>query len=247
MDFASNLRQMLWARIGENKDFANRKRMADALGIDPSQLNRFMDGERGLSVESLGRILDGLGARLVLPGEAAPEAAREVCFVAARAAGAGKDAPHPAAEDYFAVPLATEAVAARPGSIPQDEILGWVLVWRHHESVRFRSDLVAATIGKGELSMTPTLHPGDIVLVDRADKSPDPAGKIMLVTEPDGGCAVKRVATRAVDGDVELVFYSDNSRDFPPRVYRLNRDYGGELGRAIGGRVVWAWSDMTRK
>jgi len=247
VDFTSNLREMLWARVGENKDFANRKRMADALGIDPSQLNRFMDGERGLSVESLGRILDGLGARLVLPGEAAPEAAREVCFVSPRTTGAEGDFAPPAAEDYFAVPLAAEPVAAGPGRIPQDDILGWVLVWRHHESVRFRTDLVAVTIGKGEVSMTPTLHPGDIVLVDRAEKSPDPAGKIMLVTEPDGGCAVKRVATRAVDGDVELVFYSDNSKDYPPRVYRLNRDYGGELYNAIGGRVVWAWSDMTRK
>jgi len=56
VDFTRNLREMLWARVGENKDFANRKRMADALGIDPSQLNRFMDGERGLSVESLGPV-----------------------------------------------------------------------------------------------------------------------------------------------------------------------------------------------
>jgi len=247
VDFTNNLRQMLWTKIGGDKDYANRKRMADALGIDPSQLNRFMDGERGLSVESLGRILDGLGARVVLPGGAEPETAREVCFVAPRATGAAHDATAPAAEDYFAVPLATEPVAAGPGRIPQDDIRGWVLVWRHHESVRFRTDLVAVTIGKGELSMEPTLHPGDIVLVDRAEKSPDPEGKIMLVCEPDGGCAIKRVSTRAVDGDLELVFYSDNSRAFPPRVYRLNRDYGGELSRAIGGRVVWAWSDMTRK
>jgi phage repressor protein C with HTH and peptisase S24 domain len=48
---------------------------------------------------------------------------------------------------------------------------------------------VAVSIGKGEVSMVPTLHPGDIVLVDRAEKAPDPPGKIMLVCEPDGGCA----------------------------------------------------------
>ncbi|SNS17067.1 Peptidase S24-like [Humidesulfovibrio mexicanus] len=247
MDFTNNLRQILWDRIGEGKTFPNRKRMADALGIDPSQLNRFIEGERGLSVDTLGRVLDGLGARLVLPGEAPPEVAREVCFVSARPTGTVGDPAPPASEDYFAVPLATEPVAAGPGRIPQDDIRGWVLVWRHHESVRFRSDLVAVSIGKGEVSMVPTLHPGDIVLVDRGEKAPDPPGKIMLVCEPDGGCAVKRVSTRPVDGDLELVFYSDNSRDYPPRVFRLNRDYGGELSAAIGGRVVWAWSDMTRK
>jgi len=248
VDFTSNLREMLWARVGENRDFANRKRMADALGIDPSQLNRFMDGERGLSVESLGRILDGLGARVVLPGAAEQgDSAREVCFVAPRATGAGRGVAPPSAEDYFAVPLVTEAVAAKPGLIPQSDIQGWVLVWRHHESVRFRTDLVAVTVAPGELSMTPMLHPGDIVLVDRAEKSPDPQGKTMLVCAPDGACALKRVATQAVEGDTELVFYSENPREFPPRVHRLNRDYGGELARAIGGRVVWAWSDMTRK
>lgn len=253
MSFTSNLRQMLWAKVGEGAEFPNRKRMADALEVDPSQLNRFLDGERGLSAETIGRILDGLGARMVLPGaeaEVAAPTAREVCFVSARStlgAGGGRDLPLPQSEDYFAVPLAHSAAAAGPGILPEDQVRGWVLVWRHHESVRFRSDLVAVEIGKGEMSMVPTLHPGDIVLVDRAERSPDPAGKIMLVCDPEGGCAVKRVSARPVEGDTELVFYSDNSREFPPMVRRLRRDYGGELASAIGGRVVWAWSDMTRK
>ncbi len=257
MSFTSTLRQMLWTKVGEGAEYPNRKRMADALGVDPSQLNRFLDGERGLSADTIGRILDGLGARLVLPGaeaDLARTAARDVCFVAAKAttglaglSGSGRELPPLQNEDYFAVPLAQSAAAAGPGILPEDQVRGWVLVWRHHESVRFRSDLVAVEIGRGEMSMVPTLHPGDIVLVDRAEKSPDPAGKIMLVCDPDGGCAVKRVSARPVEGDTELVFYSDNSREFPPLVHRLRRDYGGELSAAIGGRVVWAWSDMTRK
>jgi hypothetical protein len=58
---------------------------------------------------------------------------------------------------------------------------------------------------------------------------------------------IKRVAVKRLDDDLELVFYSDNSRDFPPMTYRLVRDYDGDLNRAIAGRVIWAWSDMTRK
>ena len=71
----------------------------------------------------------------------------------------------------------------------------------------------------------------------------------MLVVEPghDGGAMVKRVSTQKVDGDVELIFYSDNAKEYPPSIYRLNRDYGGDIARAIVGRVLWAWSDMTRK
>jgi hypothetical protein len=55
------------------------------------------------------------------------------------------------------------------------------------------------------------------------------------------------VAVSRVDSDTEFVFYSDNSREYPPQTYRLKRDYGGDPTRAIVGRVVWAWSDMTRK
>jgi len=42
---------------------------------------------------------------------------------------------------------------------------------------------------------------------------------------------------------------SDNpdKRFYPPSVHSLETDFHGDLRRAIVGRVVWAWSDMTRK
>jgi hypothetical protein len=248
MGFCENVRGALTARIGRGGRYANKKRMADDLDMDPSQLNRFLSGERGLNAESLGRILDRFGARVLFPDEPG-ETTREVCFVAAEKATSQRGAKGPRPEDYLAVPLAASPVAAGPGLIPEDGIQGWVLVWRHHESVRFRRDMVAVQVGKNELSMVPTLHPGDIVLVDRSDRDPAPAGKIMLVCEPgpDGGVMVKRVSAKKVEDDVELVFYSDNSRDFPPMIFRLKRDYDDDIGRAIAGKVVWAWSDMTRK
>lgn len=247
MGFADDVRTKLNELIGRDGMFPNKKRMADALEVDPSQLNRYLSGERGLTMDSLGRILDKLGVRAAFPEDG--ETARDVCFVAPGKTSVGEGAGDPDPEDYLAVPLAASPVAAGPGLVPDDSIDGWVLVWRHHESVRFRTNLVAVEIGRNEHSMVPALHPGDLVLVDRDDKSPEPAGRIMLVTEPDegGGAMIKRVATKKVDDDVELVFYSDNSREFPPFTYRLNRDYGGDITRAINGRVVWAWSDMTRK
>ncbi|SKA85579.1 Peptidase S24-like [Paucidesulfovibrio gracilis DSM 16080] len=249
MAFTDELRNRLKELVGKGKPFPNKKRMADALEVDPSQLNRFLSGERGLTVDSLGRILDRLGARLAFPDDP-DDATREVCFVVPERSQVGREAPPPDSEDYIAVPLAASPVAAGPGLIPEDKIDGWVLVWRHHEAVRFRSNMVAVQIGKNELSMIPTLHPGDIVLVDRNERDPVPAGKIMLVTEPggdDAGAMVKRVSTHKTSEDIELIFYSDNSRDFPPMVYRLARDYDDDITRAIVGKVVWAWSDMTRK
>ncbi len=247
MGFSEDVRLKLNELIGKGGLFTNKKRMADALDVDPSQLNRFLSGERGLTMSSLGRILDKLGVKASFPDDSL--AARDVCFVTPDKTPNAGDKGEPVPEDYLAVPLAAMPVAAGPGIIPDDEINGWVLVWRHHESVRFRSNLVAVEIGRNEHSMIPALHPGDLVLVDREDTNPEPAGRIMLVTEPgeSGGAMVKRVATKKVDDDIELVFYSDNSREFPPYTYRLKRDYDGDISRAIVGKVIWAWSDMTRK
>jgi hypothetical protein len=244
MDFTSALRRALWRKVGEGKPFANRKRMADALDIDPSQLNRFMDGERGLSSDTLGRLLDGLGARLAWPDEPASggqDADR------GKAPSEPGDPPRFNAGDFLAVPLAPQPLSDVPERFSDNEIPGWVLVPKQHESVRFRPDLMALVIAKGDMSMAPALHPGDIILVDRAEKSPDPAGKLMLVRTPGQGCQVRRVCARPEGDDLELLFYSDNPREFPPRVQRLRQDLDGDIDRAVVGRVVWAWSDMTRK
>ncbi|MDC0335320.1 S24/S26 family peptidase [Pseudodesulfovibrio sp.] len=247
MGFTDDVRQALISRIGKGKRYPNNKRMADELGIDPSQLNRFLKKERGLNADSLGHILDSVGVTIAFGDEPA-DAAREVCFRMPGKGQADINTPDPQPDDYLAVPLAASPVAAGPGLIPEDKVEGWVLVWRHQESIRFRSNLVAVEVGQNELSMTPTLHPGDIVLVDRNDRDPSPAGKIMLVCEPDdGGVMIKRVNTKRLEGDLELIFYSDNSREFPPTTHRLERDYDGDINRAIGGNVVWAWSDMSRK
>ncbi|WP_207262929.1 S24/S26 family peptidase [Desulfovibrio sp. Huiquan2017] len=248
MGFTDNVRQALLDRIGPGKRYPNNKRMADELGVDPSQLNRFLKRERGLNSDSLGHILDRVGVTLTFCDEPS-DTAREICFRAPDKGRAGPGAPEPRADDYLAVPLADPAVAASPGLVPERDVEGWVLVWRHQESIRFRSNLVAVEIPPGERSMAPTLHPGDIVLVDRDDREPNAAGRIMLVREPgkDGAACIRRVGTRPLDGDVELIYYSDDSREYPPATFRLGRDFGGDITGAIGGNVVWAWSDMTRK
>lgn len=248
MGFTETVRLALLERIGKGKRYPNNKRMADDLGVDPSQLNRFLKKERGLNADSLGHILDKIGASITFEDEPA-DSTREVCFHMPSKAQENQAAPDPQSDDYLAVPLTTPMVAAGPGIIPIEKVEGWVLVWRHQASIRFRTNLVAVKVGKNELSMAPTLHPGDIVLVDRNDRAPSPPGRIMLVSEPDshGEASIKRVNTRCLDDDLKLIFYSDNNREFPPSTHRLDRDYDGDINRAIGGNVVWAWSDMTKK
>jgi hypothetical protein len=236
-------------------------RLAKAANRGTSSVQKILKRQQIKWIESFGEIADAAGLKVFFEEDFRQQTTRPVtiCGHMSRAVQdqvqihESIDAAHVAAgpdsEDYIAVPLAESPVAAGPGLIPEDKIRGWVLVWKHQESVRWRSNLVAVEIGRGENSMVPTLHPGDIVLVDRNDKNLDPPGKIMLITEPgpDGGSAIKRVSTLRKDGDLELIFYSDNAREHPPRTYGLKRDYDTDITRAISGRVVWAWSDMTKK
>lgn len=244
------LRARLLGLVGEGKLYANRKRLADAFGVDPTGLNNFLDEKKTYQGPNLDKVLTKLGARIVFPDEEG-DATKDVCFVDAQIVGVNGDAPPIPAERYKAIPLAQGSVAAGPGMVPQDSVRGWVLALKDHSSIKYRTNLVAVEVGKSQESMVPTLHPLDIVLVDKDDFRPVPEGSIFLIREPgpDADVAIKRIYTQNRDGDTLLQFVSDNpdKKSYPPSVYSLERDYQGDLRRAIVGRVVWSWSDMTRK
>ena len=42
-------------------------------------------------------------------------------------------------------------------------------------------------------------------------------------------------------------YYSDNAAKWPPGIYSLKNDFGGDWDRAIIGRVIWAWADVRDK
>ena len=246
MGFYEELIATLNASLEE--DFEGKtSHMGKACEVHPTTLKRLLDGERSKWAQMLGRIADAANVR-VSRGSVARKQAREVCFVAPKRLSV-EDLQSPIPEDYIAVPLAEGAVAAGRGLVPQDAIRSWVLVWKNHDSVRFRTNLIGVEIGKGQTSMVPTLHPLDILLVDRDDFRDrfTPPGNIFLVREPDNSVTVKRVTVKPRNGDMMLTFYSDNAVEHPPMSWSLEEDYDGDIAKAIVGRVVWAWSDMSRK
>lgn len=222
--------------------------LAEKTNVSQSSLSRFMNNQGGIQSDAFSKILESLGAKVIFPDEERNRP-REVCWVDAKIVGAINGAPPPHAEKYLAVPLAEGPVAAGPGMIPEDEVKSWVLVFRDHPSVRFRSNLVAIEIGKGQESMEPLLHPLDLVLVDKDDTRPEPDGQIFLVREPDASVTVKRVYVQRDEAEIMLNFVSDNpnKRRYPPMLYNLRSKYGGEIANAIVGKCVWAWTDLTRK
>jgi transcriptional regulator with XRE-family HTH domain len=63
--FSEQLRQAI-ARSG-----LSQYRLAKLSGIDQSQLSRFMNGERGLSIEGIEKICELIGARLAIKAKPA--------------------------------------------------------------------------------------------------------------------------------------------------------------------------------
>lgn len=233
------------------RDHGGPSALAEKAGVGQPNVSKFLSGKAIPRFDTVARILETLGARILFPDEER-DTTRTVVFVSARRSGGAAEAASPIPpENYMAIPLAQGAVAAGPGLIPEDAVRGWVLAMKDQSSIRYRTNLVALEVGKGQESMVPTLHPMDIVLVDRDDFRPEPDGSIFLVREPgpDAEVAVKRVYTSRKEGQTLLTFVSDNPdrRSYPPSVHSLENDYQGDLRRAIVGRVVWAWSDMTRK
>jgi len=233
------------------RDHGGPSALAEKAGVGQPNVSKFLSGKAIPRFDTVARILEALGAKILFPDEER-DTTKSVVFVSAKRSGGVADAVGaPAAENYMAIPLAQGAVAAGPGLIPEDAVRGWVLALKDQSSIRYRTNLVAMEVGKGQESMAPTLHPMDIVLVDRDDFRPEPDGSIFLVREPgpDAEVAVKRVYTTRKEGQTLLTFVSDNPdrRTYPPSVHSLESDFQGDLRRAIVGRVVWAWSDMTRK
>ncbi|WP_460031676.1 S24 family peptidase [Megalodesulfovibrio paquesii] len=231
--------------------------LAERLNAPRATVYKVLNSHKNTNAQDFMGWLESLGAELVFP-DGPVATARELRFepptiVSVRESEAPSgNTPHaPLSEDYLAVPLVEQAVAAGPGLIPEHTVRDWVIVWRWQEAIRGKSNLVAVRVGKAQTSMAPTIHPGDILLVDRNDihREPHPPGNIYLVQDPapDYGLAVKRVIFEHQNRRLRVVFYSDNAVEHPPRTYDFQAEYHGEISRALIGRVVWAWSDMTRK
>lgn len=250
MSFVEDLYTGLTNLVGEGKRFRNNAELARFCDVEPIFTHRYLQGpKKGL--EAIGSVLDTLGVKLLFPDENAPEdTVRDICFIDARIAQAAENIPPPLAEDYMAVPLVGE-VGAGPGMIDQGEVMSWVLVHTNSLAVHNRTNLLAVEIGKNQRSMEPTLHPMDIILVNRDDfgdmRGFTPPGNIFLVREPgqEGGAMVKRVTVTKRRDVSTITFYSDNPL-FEPDTYLLS-EYDNDLRNAIVGRVVWAWTDLSRK
>lgn len=231
-----------------DKQYGGPTPMARRLGVNAPTVSRWLNKERAPSLGQLAPVLDALGARVVFPG--GEELTRSVTFAQPRLVNVPPGSPLPQDDRYLAVPLVGMAGAGRGLSDPRDLDGDYLMVLKSHPSVHLRTNLIGVQIGKKEESMRGLINPGDIVVVDRGDlRAGKPPGNIFLVRDPDseGGAMVKRVVFREDRGRMLIVFYSENSAEYPPDIYDFETDFGGEPESALIGRVVVSFSDMTTK
>ncbi len=219
----------------------NLTRAAEAFKIPYVELYSWVTGSRRPTLSKLAPVLDILGAKIVLPEASQKEIKLVKAYISE------PTLPPPQQEDFVAAPVLGE-VGAGPGIVPEEELKGWLMVDRNAIGGRGLHNLIAVEIAPRSVSMRPTLNPGDIVLVDRDDTSISRDGNIMLVRDPlDHSGMIKRVSVREDKRDARITFYSDNASQYPPLVYSLMDDFDGEWGKAIVGKVIWAWTDMRGK
>ena len=118
----------------------------------------------------------------------------------------------------------------------------WVLTTDSFQVVPENS--IGIRIPSHDRSMTPTLNPGDVVVVDLDTTWRGNHNDIHLVRCADGDMVFRRVCLQpqkcAHTGElVQLAcLQSDNVSEYVPIILNLKADYGNKLDRAILGRVT---------
>ena len=138
-------------------------------------------------------------------------------------------------KDYLSVPVVEGGIAANPAGQISGEAIEFFL-WIHRSQIKGLNNLVAVHLALDADSMEPTLHPGDLVVIDRDDRELTPRG-LYAVRLPDlESCAVKRV--QPVPDQQLVLLLSDNPQYLPQPV-----PWHEQL---VIGRVVWSWTNWVR-
>lgn len=226
---------VLRARVVELLKGRDAAQLAKGVGRSPTWISRFLNGKRDVPFDTAEKIAAFLGVPLwqLLLDEA------ELRSMASR---------ETAATGFRTLPwLATPIAAGKALTIEPDPDRDRELAF----SERFvleHPGAVCLTVGRGQLSMAPTILPGDVVVIDRnPDLCRTPRqGQIYAVNfyplTREAGGAVKRVELR----DGHLVISSDNAdkREFPTQVFDVD---GLNLLDVLKGLVVWFGRNLGEK
>lgn len=153
------------------------------------------------------------------------------------------------ADDYEAVPLLASRVVAGPeGEVLFEEIADyypfktWWIDRMVGNDVERRSRLVLIKV-RGD-SMSPAINQGDMVMIDtwEAERINILTGQIYMITMPDGGSALKRLALCEKEGKLKLICMSDNVAAYKPFEFEL--ESRRPIHSYVIGRVRWVGKEI---
>lgn len=136
---------------------------------------------------------------------------------------------------YLSVPLVEGRIAANPaGLIPGDAVESQIMLNR--SELCGRHNLVAVRLAADADSMEPSLHPGDLVVIDRGDQEITPRG-LYAVRLPDmESCTIKRL--QLISDQNIILLLSDNPKYEPLPV--------ASHEHLIIGRLIWSLTNWLR-
>lgn len=165
---ASPLNQMIGQRIRQHRTARgwSLEELGERLGLSPTVLDLYEVGTCRISVDLVQEFSKTLGVHPAeLITDEGPLLHQNPQLKIFQTASIHKT-PQISGEDFVSVPLTESAIAAGLPIIPQENIEDYVLL--HIRAAGKHSNLVASRVDGN--SMEPTLHPGDIVVIDRDDK-----------------------------------------------------------------------------
>jgi repressor LexA len=136
--------------------------------------------------------------------------------------------PKISAEDYVSIPLTDSFIAAGQPIIQEDNVEDYVLL--HIRAAGKRSNLVASRVD-GQ-SMEPMLHSGDIVVIDRDDKSIQ-KNKIFAIYYQEG------LTAKYLEVHKELLILRPINPISEVQIINL-----AEEPDPIVGRIIGAWKEL---
>ncbi|MHC1788563.1 hypothetical protein [Solidesulfovibrio sp.] len=224
--------------------FGSQNSMAAELGIKQLALNRFFRGSN-TGYQDVCEWLDKLDARLLWPDQV-PSNQRAVSFVSPEAPAEAKGCVSPDA--YRAIPLVSLAAASIVGLIPDSKIDGWHLVSQNNPALMTRNNLVCCLVESGRQGMEPVATTGDVAVIDRDDirVSNEKRGNIFLINDKYDGICLRRVRLEVRGRETLIIVYADNDSS-PPYSVDASAGLDKEVPKVIIGRVVYLWSDLSKK
>ena len=210
---------------------------AEACNSTYSTVSRWYNGESSPRIEDIAQLMDLAGYRLVKKDEDTNDKYHFECPEKIDA----KDMSAFQKDEFLALPIVDSLDLLTRFTSPSNRS-GWALVEKKAKCAEGRSNLIAYIVTDN--LMSPTINKDDWVLIDRDDIAIE-QNRIYLVRFPDGRTVIRRVClNRSLK---HLIIMNDNTATPRCDTISIEKDCGGDVSKAILGRVIWMRADLSKR